>query len=363
MRSHVAVLAGLFMFVLSGCSDSTESQDGSSGPRDQGVEFSAVDGAPPGDAHKLPDLVAVADRPLLDLQPDKGSKPDTTSPPDQLLPDLPLPDQGSATAGWVQIKPGKFQMGSPVGENCRTSKEQQHQVTLTRGFEISPTEVTQGQFSALMSYNPSHFKTCGTDCPVDNMKWDQAAAYCNALSKKSGLTACYACTGSTTSTTCAPATAYAGKAIYSCKGYRLPTEAEWEYAYRAGTTTALYNGPLGYSACSNGQDANANQIGWYWSNSSAGTKLHKVKQKKPNTWGLYDMAGNVWEYCHDRYQDLLGTAAVTDPVGSSSLNGHVLKGGSYALNAGYLRAAARQGVWSSPWQSYWGMGFRCVRTR
>jgi len=269
----------------------------------------------------------------------------------------------------VTIKAGTFMMGSPDGtgslpkEPCRSSTpdfEVLHQVTLTNDFEIQNTEVTQGQFKALLGYNPSKFKSCGTNCPVEQVTWHEAAAYCNALSMKQGLASCYKCSGSNATVTCQEATKYAGKSIYECPGFRLPTDAEWEHAYRGGTTTSYYNGKNDGSLCKSctAKDSNADKIGWYCYN--ANSKTHPTGLKQPNSSGLYDMAGNVWEWCHDRDKRSLGTSAVVDPWGVSSSAYRVLRGGSYDLSAELLRASVR--FHETPTKSLSNRGFRPVRT-
>jgi formylglycine-generating enzyme required for sulfatase activity len=230
-----------------------------------------------------------------------------------------------------------------------------HQVTLTHGFEIMSTEVTQGEFQSVMGYNPSYFTSCGSHCPVEKVSWHMSVAYCNALSQQAGLQACYSCSGSGTSVTCQEASGYTGQAIYSCPGYRLPTEAEWEYAYRAGTQTAFYNGPIADCV----EDGNADKIGWYYYNSVNST--HPVGQKLPNAWDLYDMAGNVYEWTHDWYDIDKGTLPVIDPVGPASGASRVIRGGSSGLNATYLRAAYRN--YLSPTLQYNHVGLRCSRTK
>ena len=260
---------------------------------------------------------------------------------------------------WVTIKAGTFQMGSPDGtgtqpkENCRATNETQLKVTLTRDFEMQTTEVTQDQFYAVMGYKPWKFTSCGGTCPVEQVTWDEAAAYTNALSSKAGLTACYSCTGIGTSVKCQETSATKGKGIYTCLGYRLPTEAEWEYAYRAGTTTAFYNG--GISSCK-GKDPNLDKIGWYDQNSS--TTMHPAGKKTANAWGLSDMAGNVWEWCHD-WLTTYPKTSVIDPVGATG-SLRVRRGGSWGDAADRARAAYRDSVGPGGRSSY--LGIRLVRS-
>ena len=247
--------------------------------------------------------------------------------------------------GFVAIKGGTFTMGSPESENGRDSDETQHQVTLTSGFYMSDHEVTQAEWQALIDNNPSSYNngTCDT-CPVETVNWWEALHYANALSESVGLTACYVlsgCNGNAVGADkeCTGVTLQDGSGNtvttpYECEGYRLPTEAEREYAARAGTTTAFYNGDITEPTSS---DPNANEIAWYRDNS--GSTTHAVKGKTPNAWGLYDMSGNVFEWTWDWYGSYSGD--VTDPTGPSSGSYRVRRGGSWFSYARDVRVAYR----------------------
>jgi formylglycine-generating enzyme required for sulfatase activity len=285
----------------------------------------------------------VPDAPVPDAPVPDASVPDAPVPdapvPDAPVPDAPVPDAPIAPLGaWVKIAAGTFNMGSTSSEPCRSNGEVYHQVTLTRSFYIQTTEVTQDQFKQMMGYNPSDDTKCGVDCPVEMITRHEAVAYCNALSTAQGLAKCYSCSGSGPTVTCSNATAYQNGLIYTCPGFRLPTESEYEYAYRAGTTTAYYNGSnnaSGCTSCSNG-DPNANTLGWHCGIIG---KLQPVGKKPPNPWGLYDMAGNVFAWCQDRDSKMPSTP-VTDPWGGTSGNKYVMRGGSWYEYPEAMRAAA-----------------------
>ncbi len=224
-------------------------------------------------------------------------------------------DVAACADGFVAISDGSFMMGAPASDYQRQDDEAHRRVTLTRGFCLQSTEVTQGQWATLMGSNPSHFDSCGADCPVEQVSWEDAAGYANALSVSEGLAACY-------TPSCA---VVGGGSVYECAGYRLPTEAEWEVAARAGTTSARYG--------------EVDDIAWYDRNAEGQT--HPVGGRAPNAWGLYDMLGNVWEWTHDRYEGEYGTSAQTDPAGPSSGPSRVSRGGSWLGNARGTRAALR----------------------
>ena len=262
------------------------------------------------------------------------------------------------STGFVRIEAGTFTMGSPSGELGRLSEETQHSVTLTRDFYLQTTEVTQAQWQSLMGNNPSNRGGCPT-CPVELVNWWEAVAYANALSVSEGLPACYTLTGCGAATPgngmeCSGVTINAADANpYDCEGYRLPTESEWEYAARAGTTTATYAGNLTATDCS---DTTLLPIAWFCGNS--GNQTQPVGGKVANAWGLYDMLGNVWEWTWDRYATYPSTA--TDPTGATGGSNRVRRGGSWLSNAQGARAAYRGNL--APGVRNFILGFRPART-
>jgi len=204
------------------------------------------------------------------------------------------------------IPAGTFIMGSSSDELGRDSDETQHQVTISQSFYMQTTEVTQEQWEAVMGSNPSWYSSCGSDCPVEYVFWNDVQTFITTLNNMGQGT------------------------------YRLPTEAEWEYAARAGSTAAFANGNITVTDC--GYDPKLDAMGWYCYNS--GNMTHPVAQKQPNAWGLYDMHGNVWELCQDLYGDY-PSSAVTDPTGPYIGSDRVMRGGSYFNYARHCRSAKR----------------------
>ncbi len=217
------------------------------------------------------------------------------------------------------IPAGTFVMGSPASENKLEkdlAPEKQHKVTLKRPFYMGEFELTQAQYQKVMSDNPSLTK--GDNLPVHNLPWQSAQEFCDKLSKQIG------------------------------REVQLPTEAQWEYACRAGTTTAYHSGDT---------IADLDQVGWH--NGNADHRLHAGGEKLPNAWGLYDMHGNIREFTRDLY-DPAPQADATDPTGpkEGDPKSHVVRGGAYSANAAVVfncRAAIRR-----PTESLAITGFRVI---
>lgn len=228
------------------------------------------------------------------------------------------------------IKGGSFIMGSPANETGRNSNEGPLRQVTVSSFFIGRFPVTQSEYEKVMGKNPSHHD--GLNLPVEQVSWFDAIEYCNRRSAMEGFTQAYAVSGNTVTWNRA------------ANGYRLPTEAEWEFACRAGTRTPFYRGD------------SVNDAGWHVGNS--GKQAQAVGQKLPNDWGLYDMHGNVLEWCWD----LLGeytAEAQTDPQGAVSGTHRVYRGGSWAFQPHLTRSAYRFG--NNPNMTSYFVGFRVAR--
>ncbi|MBO4858981.1 MAG: SUMF1/EgtB/PvdO family nonheme iron enzyme [Treponema sp.] len=239
----------------------------------------------------------------------------------------------------VSVPSGQFVMASGTNNSL---------ITLV-GFHMSEVPITQAQYSFVMGKNPS--KLIGSDRPVECVNWCEAISYCNILSQMCGLFPCYSI-GNTTDFSGLEPTSPVWKRIvcnFAATGYRLPTEAEWEYAAREGRgkSSTLYSG-----------SANINEVAWYGENSAIST--HNVATKKPNSLGLYDMCGNVAEWCWDYYAPTLPAGAQTNPQGPKMGDSHVKRGGSWLDDPQQCTVFYRSG--SAPNGKSSSLGFRVCRS-
>jgi sulfatase modifying factor 1 len=220
-------------------------------------------------------------------------------------------DESSQKSTMESLPAGCFQMGS---NDFELNGKPVHEVCVS-AFAIDKYEVTQGEYKLQMGSNPSFFSTCGDNCPVEQVNWAQANEYCQKLGK------------------------------------RLPTEAEWEYASKAGSTTLFYWGD-------DSSGATVAKYAWFRENSDS--KTHPVGGKLPNTWGLYDMSGNVWEWTSDWYdKNYYSSSPIQDPKGPQEGSNRVNRGGSWYSFASSLRTANRNDNLADLKSS--NLGFRCAK--
>ena len=242
----------------------------------------------------------------------------------QIFPDLPKTEM-------VFVQGGTFTMGctDEQGSDCYMIEKPAHQVTLS-DYYIGKYEVTQGLWKKVMGSNPSNFNYCGDDCPVENVSWDDCQIFINKLNQLTG------------------------------KRFRLPTEAEWEYAARGGSKASYQTKYAGSNALG--------EVAWYRDNSDVnysggiefeGRKLgtHTVGTKKPNALGIYDMSGNVWEWCNDWYGDY-SRGGITNPKGAATGSFRVIRGGSWHSNGRSTRVSARDS--NNPSSGIINLGIRLV---
>ncbi len=251
---------------------------------------------------------------------------------DTAVKQITLEEGSDVSENMVFVEGGTFQMGSNEGDG---DEKPVHSVTLS-DFYIGKYEVTQEEYEKEMGKNPSNFKNSGKNAPVETVNWYDAVEFCNKLSDKEGLDRCYSGSGDNI------------KCNFNTNGYRLPTEAEWEYAAKGGNKSKGYK----YSGSNDLKDA-----GWYIDNS--GSITHPVGGKNSNELGIYDMSGNVWEWCWDWKGDYSGNAQ-TDPCGPSSGSYRVFRGGSWFFNASFCRSAFRISYF--PGFSNSDIGFRFARS-
>ena len=262
-----------------------------------------------------------------------SAKPTVNSSNSVTKPLTPANQAGTnSPSGMVVISGGRFTMGEKSEVDAPL-----HEVVVS-SFYIDKYLVTQEQYQKVMGTNPSRWK--GAKNPVEQVRWSDAVRFCNKRSELDGLQACY--------------DLKAWRCNFTANGYRLPTEAEWEYACRAGTATKYFFG-----------DTPAKLGDYAWYDKNAGGHPHPVGQKQANPWGLYDICGNVWEWCHDFYQvDYYGRAPRENPRGPESGDTKVVRGGAWRFRAESSRAGYRYNEnpgYADVCFGYDIYGFRCVK--
>ena len=292
----------------------------------------------------------------------------------------PDPTPAPAEFNYVEVPAGTFLMGCTIGQfyeaeadeqkddatlisdcavdemvpNSAEPTEVDHEVTLSRGFLMAATELTQHQWRDVVGNSPNPNDCSADDCPMGNINWWEALTFANLMSERDGLAPCYELVG------CSGGLGYdkscedvlvltEDESVYSCEGYRLPTEAEWEYAARA-AEDQLYSGSEHYE-----------DVAWTAHNDED-LASHPVALLAPNAWGLYDMSGNLREWVWDTYKETeYSTSDEVDPIGDSNSDTQVVRGGSWNTNPDGVRVSKRYAF--SPALRTYVIGLRLVRTQ
>ncbi len=313
------IFVGKYLCALAGTLHLVGCGAGQSAPQDTlGVQVNTSPGGGEEHSNSLKkEKVAVA-QPKSVQQPEGLGSPVAEGNPTQGK-SFTLPGLGMEMI-WIQ--PGTFQMGSPEDEEERIDNEVQHLVEITRGFWLGKFEVTEGDYREIMNERPSSLTHVVGKFPVETVTWIMAVKFCAILTKRERD----------------------AKRLSASYEYGLPTEAQWEYACRAGTTTARYTEDL-------------SEIAWFSENTNT---VHEVGKKRPNAWGLHDMLGNVWELCTD-WHGPYPEGPVKDPKGPDIGEFCIIRGGGWrGARAKECRAAYRR--WISPAMSFNALGFRlCLR--
>ncbi|MFZ1936389.1 MAG: formylglycine-generating enzyme family protein [Thermoguttaceae bacterium] len=260
--------------------------------------------------------IRICREPVKSLEPPRAAPGQVVARPFEDKKEISFDLGRGIKMGFVLIRPGSFMMGDEKGD---ADEKPVHKVTISKPFYLGKFEVTQEQWQAVMGSNPSHFR--GAKNPVDRVSWEACQAFIKKLNAKF-----------------APAQVTFG----------LPTEAEWEYACRAGSTSQYGFGD---------RESKLAEYGWFADN--AGGATHPVGQKKPNAWGLYDMHGNVWEWCADWYDgDYYKKSPAIDPTGPTAVTSRVLRGGSWSDPSPYCRSSYRYCL--PPWFCVYCYGVRVM---